>query len=55
MRATEKEKKRRRKVAHDLAVAAQHLRIYHHNGLAIQVDEIADGIYTGHIIDRPVQ
>jgi hypothetical protein len=55
VKPTEAEKKRRSKVATDLAKAAQHLRIYQRPDLARQVDEVADGVYTGQIIDRPVQ
>jgi hypothetical protein len=38
-----------------LANAAQHLRHYQRPDLARQVDDVADGIYTGQIIDRPLQ
>ena len=55
MTATEREKKHRKRVATQLAVAAQHLRTYQNPGLAMMVDEVATGIYIGQIIDRPVQ
>jgi hypothetical protein len=55
MKLTEEERKRRGKVARELAIAAHHLRVYQRPDLARQVDEVADGVYTGQIIDRPVQ
>ena len=54
MKVTEAERKRRSKVARELAIAAQHLRHYQRADLARQVDEVADGIYTGQITDRPL-
>jgi hypothetical protein len=42
-------------VIRDLYRAAQHLRTYQQGHLASQVDNVATGIYTGQIIDRPVQ
>ena len=52
MKVTEAERKPRSKVARELAIAAQHLRHYQRADLARQVDEVADGIYTGQITDR---
>ena len=55
MKVTEAERKPRSKVACELATAAQHLRHYQRADLARQIDEMADGIYTGQITDRPLQ
>jgi hypothetical protein len=46
VKVTEAERKRRSKVARELAIAAQHLRHYQRADLARQVDEVADGIYA---------
>ena len=54
MKVTEAERNRRT-VARELAIAAQHLRHYQRADLARRVDEVADGIYTGQITDRPLQ
>jgi hypothetical protein len=54
VKVTEAERKPRSKVARELAIAAQHLRHYQRADLARQVDEVADGIYTGQITDRPL-
>ena len=53
MKVTEAERKPRSKVARELAITAQHLRHDQRADLARQVDEVADGIYTGQITDRP--
>jgi hypothetical protein len=55
VKVTEAERKPRSKVALELAITAQHLRHYQRADLARQVDEVADGIYTGQITDRPLQ
>ena len=55
MKVTEAECKRCSKVTCELAIAGQHLRHYPRADLARQVDEVADGIYTGQITDRPLQ
>ena len=55
MKVTEAERKPRSTVARELAIAAPHLRHYQRADLGRQVDEMADGIYTGQITDRPLQ
>ena len=55
MKVPEAERKRRSTVARERAIAAQHLRHDQRADLARQVDEVADGIYTGQITDRPLQ
>jgi hypothetical protein len=55
VKVTDTERKRCSKVTRELAIAAQHLHHYQRADLARQVDEVADGIYTGQITDRPLQ
>ena len=54
MKVTEPERKPRSKVARELAIATQDLRHCQRADLARQIDEMADGIYTGQITDRPL-